>query len=125
MKQLAIGDINNEAINATAAEIRQGFQDAHILPVLVDVTDEKSIERAIQDVVKQFGRIDYAVNNAGIAGANTPSAVTSTFEWQKLLNVNLNGVWMSSRAEIQQMLQQEPLTPGHAKIPLSSSRTVR
>lgn len=125
MKQLAIGDINNEAINSTAAEIQQDFQDAHILPVLVDVTDEKSIERAIQEVIKQFGRIDYAVNNAGIAGANTPSAVTSTVEWQKLLNVNLNGVWMSSRAEIQQMLQQEPLTPGCAKIPFSSSPAVR
>lgn len=81
------------------------------------MTDEQSIERAIQEVVKEFGRIDYAVNNAGIAGANTPSAVTSTVEWQRLLNVNLNGVWMSSRAEIQQMLQQEPLKPECAKTP--------
>lgn len=80
-----------------------------MLPIVLNVTDEKSIENAIRVVVKEFGRIDYAVNNAGIAGANTPSASTSTDEWQKLLSVNLNGVWMSSRAEIQQMLQQESL----------------
>lgn len=111
MKQLAISDVNAEAINKTAEEFRRDFQDARILPVIVDVADEHSLERAIQETVKEFGRIDYAVNNAGIAGAITPSDVTSTVEWQKLLNVNLNGVWMSSRAEIRQMLKQEPLNP--------------
>ncbi|KAK5043150.1 hypothetical protein LTR13_000921 [Exophiala sideris] len=113
IEQIALGDINAEAIKNTAAELQSRFSKATILLLVVDVTDEASIERAIQEIVEKFGRLDYAVNNAGVAGANTPSAVTPTVEWQKLLNVNLNGVWMSSRAECRQMLKQEYLRSGY------------
>ena len=75
------------------------------------MTNEQSIDDAVAQTASKFGRIDYAVNNAGIGGPLTLSAEHSTPDWQKVMNVNLNGVWMSSRAEIRQMLKQEPLEP--------------
>jgi len=103
--------VNVTAVNAAAAELKEQFSGVEVLPLELDVTDEDSIDKAVAQTVEAFGRIDYAVNNAGISGPKTLSAETSTNEWQKLLNINLNGVWMSSRAEIRQMLKQESLQP--------------
>lgn len=77
----------------------------------MDVSDEQSINKAVSDTAAKFGRIDYAVNNAGIAGSHARSGDHELSDWQKLMSINLTGVWMSSRAEIRQMLKQEPLEP--------------
>ena len=110
-KGLGLGDLNSSAVNATAAELKESFSDLEILPLELDVTNEQSIDDAVARAASKFGRIDYAVNNAGIGGPLTLSAEHSTADWQKVMNVNLNGVWMSSRAEIRQMLKQQPLEP--------------
>ena len=73
----------------------------------MDVSNEASIEDGIRETVDSFGRIDVAVNNAGIAGALRPTNEIETSDWKKVLDVNLNGVWMCQRAEIRQMLKQE------------------
>jgi NAD(P)-dependent dehydrogenase (short-subunit alcohol dehydrogenase family) len=61
----------------------------------------------VSETVNQFGRLDYAVNNAGIGGPPVLSAEHSLEDWRKTLDVNLSGVWMSSRAQIRVMLGQE------------------
>jgi NAD(P)-dependent dehydrogenase (short-subunit alcohol dehydrogenase family) len=73
----------------------------------LDVGSEQSIDDAVSSTAKKFGSIDYAVNNAGIAGPLVRSAEHSMADWQKVMDVNLNGVWMSQRAEIRQMLKQK------------------
>ena len=74
----------------------------------LDVASEQSIEDAVTAIAKKFGSIDYAVNNAGIAGPLVRSAEHATADWHQTMNVNLHGVWMSQRAEIRQMLKQKP-----------------
>jgi NAD(P)-dependent dehydrogenase (short-subunit alcohol dehydrogenase family) len=74
----------------------------------LDVASEQSIEDAVKATANKFGSIDYAVNNAGIAGPLVRSAEHSMADWHQTMNVNLHGVWMSQRAEIRQMLKQKP-----------------
>jgi len=73
----------------------------------MDVSKEQSIEDSVRNTVSAFGRIDIAVNNAGIGGPAKTSPDVTRSEWQTLLDINLTGVWLCQRAQIRQMLKQE------------------
>ncbi|KAI9371748.1 hypothetical protein BJX61DRAFT_11930 [Aspergillus egyptiacus] len=107
VRQLALADINLGATEKTTQEIQSAFPDTELLPLRIDVTSESSIDEAVTETVRRFGRIDFAVNNAGIAGFPGLSADITAEAWNKTIDVNLHGVWMSSRAEIRAMLKQE------------------
>jgi NAD(P)-dependent dehydrogenase (short-subunit alcohol dehydrogenase family) len=107
VKRLALADINLEAMRTTADEIQKRHSDLEIKVLELDVSKETSIEQAIDETVAQFGRIDFAINNAGIAGPSKPTTDVGIGDWQKLLDVNLTGVWLCQRAEIRQMLKQD------------------
>jgi NAD(P)-dependent dehydrogenase (short-subunit alcohol dehydrogenase family) len=64
-----------------------------------DVTERKSIETAIADVVERFGRLDVLVNNAGTAIVATVEE-TSDQDWDRILAVNLTGTFLASRTAI-------------------------
>ena len=108
VRQVGLGDINLRAIETTAAELSKQYHDLEVYPLQLDVGNEQSIDKAVASTAQKFGSIDYAVNNAGVAGPLLRSAEHSLADWQKLMDVNLNGVWMSQRAEIRQMLKQKP-----------------
>jgi 2-dehydro-3-deoxy-D-gluconate 5-dehydrogenase len=67
------------------------------LSVVTDVQDEGSIDAMVQATVEAFGHIDILVNNAGINIRKAPQDYTLT-EWQEVLNTNLTGVFLCSRA---------------------------
>ncbi|EXJ85877.1 hypothetical protein A1O1_06246 [Capronia coronata CBS 617.96] len=114
-KALAIADLNASAVKQVGAEIKKSFPAVEVLPLQLDVTNEQAIDDAVAATASKFGRIDYAVNNAGISGTLDASADLSTADWRKVVEVNMHGVWMSSRAEIRQMLKQEPLEPNSVR----------
>ncbi|OJJ54348.1 hypothetical protein ASPSYDRAFT_81987 [Aspergillus sydowii CBS 593.65] len=105
--QLALADINLPAAEKASKEIESRFPGTKVIPLGIDVTKETSINDAVAETADRFGRIDFAVNNAGIGGPASLSAEHSVDEWKKTISINLHGVWMSSRAEIRTMLQQE------------------
>ncbi|RDW65642.1 SDR family NAD(P)-dependent oxidoreductase [Aspergillus mulundensis] len=105
--QLALADINLSAAETTAREIQSRFPGTEVLPLALDVANEESVSDAVTQTVRQFGRIDYAVNNAGIAGPGALSAEHNVDDWKRTIDVNLHGVWLSSRAQIGVMLGQE------------------
>ncbi|KAL4951859.1 hypothetical protein BDW69DRAFT_196121 [Aspergillus filifer] len=107
VNQLALADINLSAAETAAREIQTKFPDIEAIPLGLDVTNENSIRDAVAETRGTFGRIDYAVNNAGIGGAHDLSADHALKEWKRTLDIDLNGVWMCSREEIKVMLQQE------------------
>lgn len=74
--------------------------------VQADVSKPEDMERAVAEVVKRFGRLDYAVNNAGIGGASNPVAEYGIDDWNKVISINLSGVFYSMKYEIQQMVKQ-------------------
>ncbi|WP_434777819.1 SDR family NAD(P)-dependent oxidoreductase [Neisseria sp. Ec49-e6-T10] len=74
--------------------------------VKVDVTNEVDTQNMVEKVVQKFGRIDVLFANAGIGQAKKISEMTLQ-DWQKVIDVNLNGVFLSDKYVIEQMLKQE------------------
>lgn len=69
----------------------------------VDVTDEAQVEALVARVVAEHGRLDCAVNNAGITGAGGPVESLSLEDWLRTLTVNLTGVFLCLKHEIRAM----------------------
>ena len=76
----------------------------------MDTADEDSVNSAVDQTIKAFSRLDIAVNNAGIGG-EAPTDQLEFTKWRKVLSINLDGVWLCQRAQIRQMLKQDPLDP--------------
>jgi NAD(P)-dependent dehydrogenase (short-subunit alcohol dehydrogenase family) len=71
-----------------------------------DVTVEDDIEAAVRAAVDTWGSLDVAINNAGINGPTKPVADYTLEEWNQVMAVNLNGIFLALRHEIPQMLAQ-------------------
>lgn len=89
------------------SELKKRHPGVDVKAIEMDVGNEQSVEEGIRETAKTFGSIEIAVNNAGIAGPTIPTPEVVIGDWSKVLNVNLTGVWMCQRAQIQQMLKQE------------------
>lgn len=75
--------------------------------VKTDVSKANEVEMLVHETVKSYGRLDYAFNNAGIEGAQGGTLVDGTEEnWDRVMNINLKGVWLCMKYEIPQMLKQ-------------------
>jgi NAD(P)-dependent dehydrogenase (short-subunit alcohol dehydrogenase family) len=72
---------------------------------LSDISVESQAEDLIRFTVTEFGRLDIAVNNAGVGGEMYPTASYQASEWDRVLNVNLRGQWFCMKYEIAEMLK--------------------
>lgn len=100
---VAIVDLNESVGEKTAKEIRALGVDSLVVPCNVARRDE--VQAMVQRVVERFGRLDIAVNCAGIGilGADEEMAQEA---WDKVIAVNLTGVFLCAQAEAQQMIRQ-------------------
>ena len=80
---------------------------AKAVAVRTDVAKEGDCVRMVEAAINAFGRIDILVNNAGIAGPTKRSTEMSLAEWQEVLDINLTGAWLASRAAIPVMVKQK------------------
>ncbi len=99
--KVVIWDINPQAANEAAAGLAGGGH----LGVSVDVTDEVSVAAATSSTVKAFERLDILVCSAGITGPNTTTWEYGVADWRKVMDVNVNGVFLCNRAVIPAMLK--------------------
>lgn len=93
-----------EAAGRTAAAELEGA-GARAFYVATDVRDEGSVARAVASVVARFGRLDFAVNAAGVGGDMAPLDATQQPVWDEVMAVNARGVWLAMRFEIAAMLE--------------------
>jgi len=100
---VVIADIQDELGEKAADALRR--DGARAAFVHVDVTSEDDVARMVETAVSQFGRLDCAFNNAGIEGTQAPTGEQTPEDWQRVLDVNLGGVWRCMRAEIPVMLE--------------------
>ncbi|MEE3608451.1 SDR family oxidoreductase [Avibacterium paragallinarum] len=101
---VVIADFDIMEAEKTALEIAQAEQ-VKVIAVQTDVTDEASVNHLI-DVIKQtFGALDIAFCNAGIC-MNIPAEEMTAAQWQKVINVNLTGVFLTSQAAGKLMIEQ-------------------
>ena len=66
----------------------------------LDVTDEKEVEKVCGEVVREFGKLDALVNNAGIGGVDKPTHELTEKEWDVVMNVNVKGVFFCTKHAI-------------------------
>jgi NAD(P)-dependent dehydrogenase (short-subunit alcohol dehydrogenase family) len=74
--------------------------------VKTDVSHATEVQALVRKTVEKFGRLDVAFNNAGIEGSLIPIAEQSEEDWDRTIDINLKGVWLCLKYEIQQMLKQ-------------------
>lgn len=74
--------------------------------VQCDVSNEANVKTLIDETIVRFGRLDFAFNNAGIEGILAPTHECTTDNWEKVMNINLKGVWFCMKYELLQMLKQ-------------------
>lgn len=100
--EVIVADLNADAARCIAAEIRSLGGSAH--DFVVDVADAGAVEKLIEFAVQKCGGLDMAVNNAGIGGTRHATADYPLEDWNKLININLNGVFYCMKYEIAAML---------------------
>ena len=70
-----------------------------------DVANEDDVRSLVEKTVKQYNRLDYAFNNAGIEEMTTPLADQTSNAFDQIVNVNVKGVWLSMKYEIPEMIK--------------------
>jgi 2-keto-3-deoxy-L-fuconate dehydrogenase len=101
--QVVIADLNADGGSQVAHELG----DAQALFCRTDVTDFASVQSAVTTGVERFGRLDVLVNNAGIGLVGSVQE-TDALDWNKLIAVNMTGVFHGSRVAVDHMLRQAP-----------------
>lgn len=102
--KVVVSDVDDVAGEETVALVRAQNTDA--LFVHADVSRRSAVEALITTAVQMYGRIDFAFNNAGISGARAMMADYSEESWDRVIGINLKGVWLCMKYELQQMLRQ-------------------
>jgi NAD(P)-dependent dehydrogenase (short-subunit alcohol dehydrogenase family) len=100
---VVVADIDEKAAGQVAAAIEKDGGTA--VAVQQDVGDPASVEKSVAFAVQKFGRLDVAVNNAGITGDLAPLANYSLEGWDKVISVNLSGVFYGMKYQIPAMLR--------------------
>jgi NAD(P)-dependent dehydrogenase (short-subunit alcohol dehydrogenase family) len=101
---VALLDIDAEGLADAAASARAAGARAEAL--VADVRDLQAVTGAVERAVEAFGRLDAALNNAGVPGPYVPLDEYSEEDFMRILQVDLAGVWRCMRAEIRQMRSQ-------------------
>jgi 3-oxoacyl-[acyl-carrier protein] reductase len=97
---VAIADINVRAAEETARTMHGAFA------VAMDVTASESVRAAVAEIARRAGRVDILINNAGIAGRAAPITEQTEEDWQRMIAVNLTGVFHCIRAVLPMMRER-------------------
>jgi NAD(P)-dependent dehydrogenase (short-subunit alcohol dehydrogenase family) len=100
--KVIVSDINEEPGNIVVQEIKQLGGEA--LFIKADSSSAADNEALVQQAIEKFGRLDIAVNNAGIGGPLAPTGEYPLDGWQKVIDINLSGVFYGMRYQIPAML---------------------
>jgi NAD(P)-dependent dehydrogenase (short-subunit alcohol dehydrogenase family) len=101
---VAVADIDEESANAAADTLIKAGHRA--LGVACDVSDEARVAAAIDKTVAAFGRLDAAYNNAGLHAPSVETADALAEDFDRVIAVNLRGVWACMKHELRQMRKQ-------------------
>src|SRR5258705_628859 len=101
---VALADWNEKATRAAADElIAQGHK---AIGIRCDVADDAQVEAMVKQTVAAFGRLDAAYNNAGVQNVLAETADTTREDYDRVMGINLRGVWSCMKYELQQMREQ-------------------
>ncbi len=116
---MVVADVSEQANQETARLIQE--LGGHALPVACDVRRNEDVQRALNATIETFGRLDFAFNNAGIEYDIKPVADITEEEWDRIIDIDLRGVFLCMKHEIPLMLEQG----GGAIVNTSSGAGIR
>lgn len=102
--RVAVVDVNADGGMQTAHFIKEAGGEAHFFKC--DVSKALEVRDVIEKTVGQFGRLDFAFNNAGIEGHQAVTPDCTEENWNRVIDINLKGVWLCMKYQIAQMLKQ-------------------
>ena len=102
---VVLTDMNGDMAEASAKALAAKGRKASSL--VLDVTDSRAVETAAQTIIKQYGKVDILVCNAGIAISFIPAERMDDATWNKVIDVNLNGVFWCCRSFGKHMLERK------------------
>jgi gluconate 5-dehydrogenase len=101
---VAVADINRDSSAVVANEIQAMGRRA--LALQVDVTSATQLREATEECVREFGHLDILVNSAGVTVLGTPMIDMEEKDWNKIIDINLKGTFLSNQTVARQMIKQ-------------------
>ncbi len=101
---VVLADIREDLVKAEAEKLTAIGQKA--IAVRCDVSDDAQVAAMVDRTVAEFGRLDAAFNNAGVMARIAPTAESTREDWDRVIGINLRGVWSCMKYELAQMERQ-------------------
>jgi NAD(P)-dependent dehydrogenase (short-subunit alcohol dehydrogenase family) len=101
---VVLADFKEDAVKAESRKLAAAGQKA--IAIRCDVSDDTQVAAMVERTVTEFGRIDAAFNNAGVMAHIAPTAESTREEWDRVIGINLRGVWSCMKHELRQMQRQ-------------------
>jgi NAD(P)-dependent dehydrogenase (short-subunit alcohol dehydrogenase family) len=101
---VVLADFREDIVQSEARKLTDKGNNA--LAIRCDVSDDAQVEQMVAQTVAVFGRLDAAFNNAGVMARITPTAESTREEWDRVIGINLRGVWSCMKYELRQMERQ-------------------
>jgi len=101
---VVLADFRDDAVNAEAQKLVAAGRKA--IAVRCDVSDDSQVAAMVDRTVAEFGRLDAAFNNAGVMARIAPTADSTREEWDRVIGINLRGVWSCMKYELRYMERQ-------------------
>jgi NAD(P)-dependent dehydrogenase (short-subunit alcohol dehydrogenase family) len=101
---VVLADVREDLVKAEAQKLVDAGQKA--IAVRCDVSDDAQVAAMVDRAVAEFGRLDAAFNNAGVMARLAPTADSTREEWDRVIGINLRGVWSCLKYELRQMERQ-------------------
>jgi NAD(P)-dependent dehydrogenase (short-subunit alcohol dehydrogenase family) len=101
---VVLADFKEDAVKAAAQKLVDAGHKA--LAVRCDVSDDPQVAAMVGRTLAEFGRLDVAFNNAGVMAHIAPVADSTREDWDRVIGINLRGVWSCMKHELRQMERQ-------------------
>lgn len=101
---VVLADVRADLVKAEAQKLKSAGHQ--VLALQCDVSNDAHVQQMVAQTVSEFGRLDAAFNNAGVMARIVPTAESTRDEWDRVININLRGVWSCLKYELQQMQKQ-------------------
>jgi NAD(P)-dependent dehydrogenase (short-subunit alcohol dehydrogenase family) len=101
---VVLADFKKEAVKAAAQNLIVAGHKA--IAIRCDVSDDDQVAAMVDHTVAELGRIDAAFNNAGVMARVAPTADSTREDWDRVIGINLRGVWSCMKYELRQMERQ-------------------
>jgi NAD(P)-dependent dehydrogenase (short-subunit alcohol dehydrogenase family) len=101
---VVLADVREDMVKAEARKLAAAGHK--VIAVGCDVSDDAQVAAMVDRTVADFGRLDAAFNNAGVMARIAPTADSTREDWDRVIGINLRGVWSSMKYELRQMVRQ-------------------